>query len=200
MRAERPFEPRGYYHVGTRGNFGQPLFEKPEYHEIYLRVYNRVALKYGWTTLDWCLLWNHTHFLVRLGDCGLSHGMQELNASYSRRLNLINGLTGQGHNFRLRFNAEHIETDSHLFEVCRYIPLNPQRAGRCRRPADWQWGGFRANAGLDYPRPFHSTSDLLAIFADKPIVARKRYREWVREWRGSNGLDPSSNEGVQPAT
>ena len=59
---------------------------------------------------------------------------------------------------------------------------------------------FRANVGLDYPRAFHSTSALLGLFGPTPTVARKRYREWVREWRGWEGLDPSSNDGVQRAT
>jgi putative transposase len=177
--AERPFEPGGYYHLGTRGNFGQPLFEDTALHEVYLRRYSRIALKYGWTTLDWCLLWNHTHFLVRLGDQGLSAGMRELNSWFSRRLNAIHEQTGKGHVFRHRFSAEHAEDDAHLLEICRYVPLNPPRAGQCQRPEDWRWSGYRANIGLEYPRPFHSPGELLRIFDDKPVRARQRYRDWV---------------------
>ena len=197
---ERPFEPGGYYHVGTRGNFGEPLFESPELHEIYLKRYGIVARKYGWTTLDWCLLWNHTHFLVRLSDHGLSAGMRELNTWFSRRLNLIHGQTGKGHAFKHRFSAEHAKTDAHLRNVCHYIPLNPVEAGQCKQPDDWHWGGFRATVGLEYPRPFHSPSELLRLFADEPTAARRRYRDFVREWQASNGPDPSSNDGVSAAT
>jgi REP element-mobilizing transposase RayT len=168
---ERPFEPGGYYHVGTRGNFGEPLFETPADHEIYLKRYARVATKYKWTTLDWCLLWNHSHFLVKLDDQGLSSGMQELNSWIARRLNAIHDQTGKGHAFRHRFSAEHVTTD-----------------------------GFRANLGLEYPRPFHSTRALLTLFANKPDIARRRYLEWVRAGHVSDGHDPSSNVGVTSAT
>ena len=198
--AERPFEPGGFYHLGTRGNFGEPLFELPAHHELYLRRYARVAHKYGWTTLDWCLLWNHTHFLVRLGDHGLSNGMRELNTWFSRRLNLIHGQTGKGHVFRHRFSAKYIDSDAYLHDVCQYIPLNPVRAERCERPEDWRWGGFRATIGLEYPRPFHSPGELLRLFADKPETARRRYRGFVHDWHVRDGLAPSSNNGVGSAT
>ena len=198
--AERPFEPGGYYHVGTRGNFGQPLFETPADHEIYLKRYARIAAKYKWTTLDWCLLWNHSHFLVKLSDDGLSSGMRELNSWIARRLNAIREQTGKGHAFRHRFSAEHITTDGYLLEVTRYIPLNPPRAGQCERPEDWHWGGFRANLGLEYPRPFHSTRALLSVYADKPDIARRRYLEFVRAGQVSDGHDLSSNDGVKSAT
>jgi putative transposase len=198
--AERPFDPGHYYHVGTRGNFGLPLFETPDDHEIYLKRYARVAAKYGWTTLDWCLLWNHTHFVVKLADQGLTQGMRELNTWISRRLNAMHDQTGKGHVFRHRFSAEHIDTDGYLLEVCRYIPLNPPRAGQCALPEDWHWGGFRANLGLEYPQPFHSPRELLCLFADKPAIARDRYLNFVREGHASDSHDPSSNNGVQRAT
>jgi putative transposase len=198
--AERPFEPGGFYHLTSRGNLGEPLFEEPDHHELYLRRYARVSFKYGWTTLDWCLLWNHTHFLVRLGDKGLSDGMRELNTWFARRLNLIHGNTGKGHVFKHRFTAKHIDSEAYLFEVCRYIPLNPQRAGQCTRPDEWRWGGFRATVGLEYPRPFHSPGELLRIFGPRPSVARGRYREHVRDSRVPGGHDPSSNNGVKSPT
>ena len=198
--SERPFEPGGYYHLGTSGNLGAPLFERPEYHDVYLKRYARVAFKYGWTTLDWCLLWNHTHFLVKLGDHGLTGGMRELNTWFSRRLNLIHGQTGKGHVFKHRFSAKHVDSDAYLRNVCHYIPLNPVEAGQCEQPEDWPWGGFRANIGLEHPRPFHSPHELLCLFADKPTVARRRYRAFVREWHVSGGPDPLSNDGVNVAT
>jgi REP element-mobilizing transposase RayT len=198
--AERAFDPGHYYHVGTRGNFGEPLFETPDDHEVYLKRYARVAAKYGWTTLDWCLLWNHTHFLVKLSDHGLTQGMRELNTWIARRLNAIHDQTGKGHVFRHRFSAKHVDTDGYLLEVSRYIPLNPLRAGQCERPEDWRWGGFRANLGLEYPRPFHSPPELLGLFADNPANARERYLEFVRDGQASDSHDPSSNNGVQRAT
>jgi putative transposase len=151
--SERAFEPGGLYHVGVSGNLGQPLFEDAPLHELYLRLYGRVSRKYDWTTLDWCLMWNHAHFLVRLDETGLSHGMRELNGMFARRLNATRGLTGRGHAIRHRFFSSHIHSDAYLQKVCAYIPLNPCEAGLCATPEEWVWGGYRASLGLEYARP-----------------------------------------------
>lgn len=197
---ERPFEPGGYYHVGSRANFGEPIFGDARLNELYLSRFRIVATKYAWTTLDWTLLWNHTHFLIRVGESGLSRGMQELNSWFARRLNLIHGQTGKGHVFRHRFNATHLETDAHLLEVCRYIPLNAPRAEQCKRPEDWRWSGFRANVGLEHPRPFHAPSELLRLFGASPAKARRRYRDFVLSRLDPPGHAHSSNDGVETAT
>jgi hypothetical protein len=118
--------------------------------------------------------------------------MQELNSWFARRLNLIHEQTGKGHAFRHRFSAEHAEDEAHLLEVCRYIPLNPLRAGQCERPDEWRWGGYRANIGLEYPRPFHSPGQLLRVFGGKPEAARRRYREWVAA--GMSREDPARRQ------
>jgi REP element-mobilizing transposase RayT len=198
--SERAFEPGSYYHVGSRANFGHPIFSDARLNELYLDRYEIVAAKYDWTTLDWTLLWNHTHFLIRLGECGLSRGMQELNSWFARRLNLIHGQTGKGHVFRHRFHAAHLKTDAHLMEVCRYIPLNAPRADQCKRPEEWRWGGFRANVGLEHPRTFHAPNELLLLFGKTPPRARRHYRKHVRAGLDPGGHVSSSNDGGNSAT
>ena len=38
--------------------------------------------------------------------------------------------------------------ESHLLELCRYIVLNPVRAGMTLSHDIWQWSSYRATAGL----------------------------------------------------
>jgi REP element-mobilizing transposase RayT len=194
--SERAFEPGGLYHVGVSGNLGQPLFEDTRCHELYLRMYGRVSQKYHWQTLDWCLMWNHVHFLVRLQDSGLSHGMRELNGMFARRLNGMRGLTGKGHAIKHRFFSSHIDSDAYLQEVCRYIPLNPCEAALCATPDEWVWGGYRANVGLEYARAFHDVQALLELFGDTPAKARREYRRLVDEGLVTLGHGSTSNERV----
>nr|WP_321390027.1 hypothetical protein [uncultured Desulfuromusa sp.] len=48
--------------------------------------------------------------------------------------------------FQGRFKSILVEKESYLLELCRYIVLNPVRAGRCDKPAGWQWSSYRATA------------------------------------------------------
>jgi putative transposase len=40
-----------------------------------------------------------------------------------------------------------VDGDAYLREVCRYIVLNPVRAGLVAHPGEWRWSSFRATAG-----------------------------------------------------
>ena len=175
MPRRAPIDDTGIYHVGTRGNFGQPLFSNPSEHELYLELYARSAAKFGWTTLAWTLLWNHHHFLIKLTRGGLSEGMRVLNHGFSRRINAAYGRTGEGHLVRHSFFARLVASDEDLYGVCRYIDINPVRANQCRAPEHWPWSGCAATLGLVAPRPFHDVRAQLSHFGNRPSRARMRY-------------------------
>ena len=185
MPPRPPIDPQGYYHVSTRGSFGQPLFEAPEDHELYLLLYARSASKFGWVTLAWTLLWNHHHFLIKLTEGGLTDGMRTINHSFSRRTNAMRGRTGTGHLVKHGFYAGLIENEAHLLATCRYIELNAVAAREKEKLEDWPWSGYRAAVGLEHPRPFHHVSSLLELFGPTPNAARRAYRRFVED-----GLDP----------
>jgi hypothetical protein len=171
------------------------MFRTPEEHELFLRLYQRSADKYGWVTLTWALVWNHHHFVVQLTRGGLSLGVQELHCGYSRRIHVIDGHTGQGHLVRQRFFRRALETDDDVLVACRYVDLNVPRATGCL-PERAEWSGYRALVGLEHPRPFHRPSQLLARLSSSPAKARRAWAAFVREGLVQDRLDPSSNDGV----
>ena len=179
MPPREPIDDQGIYHVGVSGNFGQPLFTNAAEHELYLHLYARSASKFRWITLAWTLLWNHHHFLVELTQGGLSEGMRVVNHGFSRRMNAVYGRTGTGHLVRHAFFARRVTTDADLQGVCRYIDLNPVRAGKCSAPEDWPWSGYAATVGFARPRPFHDVRAQLSHFGDRPSRARQRYARLV---------------------
>jgi hypothetical protein len=63
--------------------------------------------------------------------------------SYNRRHNKV------GHLFQGRFKAILVDRDAYLLEVCRYVELNPVRAGMKRKAQTWPWSSYRAHVGLD---------------------------------------------------
>lgn len=180
MPRRKPIDPQGYYHVGSRGNYGQDLFRTPEQHELFLMLYARKAKKYGWRTLEWILMRNHHHFVIQLTDGGLSEGMRELHGEYSRRIHAIYGMTGQGHLVRHAFFARQLKTEGEVFVACSYVDLNAATKD-ATHVLETPWGGYRATIGLEHPRPFHQPSALLELISPSPAIARSEYERFVSE-------------------
>ena len=183
MACPRVVDPRGLYHVFSRGNYRQTIFFDDAHFEKYIALIDRVARRRHWRLLDWCLMPNHVHLLVQLEDGGLSDGMRELNGCFSRWSNRQTGRTGTGHLVKNRFGSKDVIRDGHLWELLRYIPLNPVAPGLVQCAEDWQWGGYRATIGLEHPRPFHDVASLLRLFGANRQVALRRYIDHVHSGR-----------------
>jgi REP element-mobilizing transposase RayT len=174
--------PGGFYHVCTRGNDRQAIFLSDLDRSLFLLLLKRAARRFGWTIYAYCLMTNHYHLLVQLGNAGFSKGMCELNGGYALTFNGRHGRSN--HVFGRRFWSDLIETDSHLLAASRYIVLNPVRAGLRRKPEDWPWSSYRASAGLEHAPGFLAVGELLRLFARNPEVARHDYRSYVSAGHG----------------
>lgn len=183
----------------SRGNYRQSIFLDDEHFAKYLSLLQRVANRRKWRILDWCLIPNHFHLLIQLTEDGLSDGMRELNGCYSRWSNLQTGRTGTGHLVRNRFLSKDVLQEGHFWTLAAYIPLNPVAAGLAESPEDWPWSGYRANVGLEYPRPFHQPGKLLRYFSKRPDVAVRRYRELVHDGLVALGEADWSDQDAGPA-
>ena len=177
----RIIEPSGIYHAISRGNNRGTLFWDEHDSEVFLQRLNRVADKYDWVGLAYCLMTTHYHLLVQLPEDGLSVGMQELNGEYARRTNHRHGRVG--HLFQNRFYSDLVTSERHLFGAIRYIALNPVRAGICPAPEDWPWSSHRAAAGLEFPIGYLELSRLLTLFDTRPADASAAYRRLVDSGR-----------------
>jgi hypothetical protein len=109
--------------------------------------------------------------------------------------NYLHGRTGSGHLVRNRFKSILVEDDRYLFQLLQYVPNNPVRAELARAAEDWKWSGFRATAGLEYPRGFHRPSVALAYFVTDPQKAKDLYRHHVAAGADVDGPVPWSDQG-----
>jgi putative transposase len=186
----------GYYHVGTRGNSKRHIFDDDVDRLMFLMQLKRAAKRYGWTVLAYCLMTNHYHLVLQLSDRGLSRGMCELNSGFAASYNMRHGRSN--HVFGRRFWDDSIEADGHLYESCRYVVLNPVRAGLRDEPADWPWSSYRACAGLEHAPAFLAAGELLTFFGRDPARARRAYRSYVQEGRGQR--QPPWQKRDEPVT
>jgi len=181
-RARRVEIPGGYYHLGTRGNNKRRIFDDDADRAVFLMRLRRTARRHGWTVLAYCLMTNHYHLVLQLGEGGLSRGMCELNGGYATSYNVRHGRSN--HLFGRRFWDELIEGDGHLYETCRYVVLNPLRVGLRDDPRDWRWSSYRACAGFEHAPAFLAVGDLLTFFGSDPARAQAAYRTFVQEGHG----------------
>jgi REP element-mobilizing transposase RayT len=171
--------PGAVYHVTSRGNAREAIFLSDDDRRKFLGVLAATREKYNWLCHAFCLLDNHYHLVIETIDPNLSLGMRQLNGVYTQAFNRAHQRVG--HVFQGRYKAIMVEKDSHLLELCRYVVLNPVRAGMVSKPSEWTWSSYMSTAYAGKVPEFLTTGWLLAQFSEKMITARQRYRTFVAE-------------------
>jgi hypothetical protein len=117
--------------------------------------------------------------MIETPEGNLSQGMRHLNGVYTQRFNRRHGRVG--HVFQGRFKAIVVDRDSYLLELCRYVVLNPIRAGLIKKIERYAWSSFPATMGLAVCPAWLATDWVLGQFAKTRAVARRRYAQFVAE-------------------
>ena len=126
---------------------------------------------------------NHYHVVIETPQPNLSRGMRHLNGVYTQRFNRRHSRVG--HVLQGRYKAIVVQKDTHLLAVCRYVVLNPVRAGLVGKVRDWPWSSYRATAGYKSGPAWLTTAWLWAQFARQPQRAVGAYRRFVAEGAGA---------------
>jgi putative transposase len=153
-RRNDSFHAGEYYHLFNRGAGQRRIFFSPENYLYCLRLLKRYCHEYGVVVVAYCLMPNHYHLLVR----------QDLEGSVSKLVAVVFNAYVQGVNrqrertgtlFEGRFRHVWVDRESYLDQLCRYIHLNPVKAGLVAQPGDWpcsnylDWVGQRAGTLID---------------------------------------------------
>ena len=75
------------YHVTSRGDRQENIFETDEDRHQFLTLLGDVCSHHNWQCHAYCLMSNHYHLLVETPDGNLSRGMRQLNGVYSQSFN-----------------------------------------------------------------------------------------------------------------
>ena len=174
--------PGAVYHVTSRGNARQAIFIDDEDRGGFLDVLSMVVERFNWLCHSYCLMENHYHLLIETPDGNLSKGMRELNGVYTQGFN--QRYRRVGHLFQGRYKAIIVEKDDHLSSLCRYVVLNPERAGLIKRPEQWRWSSYRATAGWTKRASFLTVDWVLSQFGGQKRLAIEKYKRFVMEGVG----------------
>ena len=169
------------YHVTSRGDGQDDIYQDDNDRGAYLEVLAEVMERFNWSIHAYCLMSNHYHLLIETPDGNLAKGMRHLNGVYTQRYNRRHKRVG--HVFQGRYKAILVQKESYLLELARYIVLNPVRARMVRSAKDWAWSSYRATAGLSETHPWLMTDWILASFSRKKQTAIKQYCEFVSQGR-----------------
>ena len=167
---------QGVYHVVARGNERRLVFRDDVDRERFLEILCRVAERYDWRVLCYCLMGNHYHLLVVTVGPNLARGMRQLNGVYAQWFNRRHGRVG--HLFQGRYKAVLVQGDEHLHRAVRYIVRNPVRAGLTRRVDEWRRTSHAATIAATAASVV-AVADLLSYLGSDARSARGWYVELV---------------------
>lgn len=137
--------PGAIYHVMSRGDRGEDIFQCDEDREMFLQTLGKACVKTGWQVHALCLMSNHFHLVVETPQPNLVVGMKWLLGTYTGRFNRRHGLCG--HLFSGRYKALFVDGsgNGYLKTVCDYVHLNPARA-KLLRPQEslsqFKWSSY----------------------------------------------------------
>jgi putative transposase len=137
--------PEALYHLTSRGDRREDIYEDDEDRLAFLDVFFSVIEQFNWVCYAYCLMSNHYHLLVQTPDANLSKGMRQLNGVYTQAYNRRYLKTG--HLFQGRYKSILVDEDNYLLELSRYIVLNPVKAGMVKKVDQWKWSSYLATVG-----------------------------------------------------
>ena len=130
-----------YYHIYNRGTGESRLFFSAENYEHCLRLVQRYRAKYGVTVIAYCFMPNHYHLLLRQdADEPMSRFISVVFNAYVQALNKEQNRKGTL--FEGRFRHVWVNRDEYLTHLCRYIHLNPVKAGLVSEPHHWPYSNY----------------------------------------------------------
>jgi len=178
--------PGALYHVTSRGDRKEDIYEDDLDRIRFLETLGDVANTYNWACYAYCLMGNHYHLLIETPDGNLSKGMRQLNGVYTQASNRRHQRVG--HLFQGRYKAILVEADSYLLELTRYVVLNPVRAGFVALPEDWPWSSYLAMFGRSRAPEWLITDRLLAQFSSDRQEAELRCGQFIAEGIGGTSI------------
>ena len=154
------------HHITQRGNYQQKIFDDEHSYAQYSRWANEYAKENNLDILAYCLMSNHVHFVViPKTEKALAAIFKIVHMRYAHYINRRKNL--KGHLWQGRFYSC-VLSDTHLYQVVRYVENNPVRAKIVKHAWEYKW-----SSAVDH-----------ASERDKPLIHLSGYESIAQnDWK-----------------
>lgn len=179
-RTARLIVPNYPHHIIQRGHNRQVVFANTDDYLYYLENLQEWKEKLGCLVYGYCLMTNHVHLIVNPGEDANNIGllMKRLAGRQTRYINKKEKRTGSL--WEGRYKSSTISTDEYLLACCRYVELNPVRAGLVADPAKYRWSSYGSKCG-EREQALLDFDPCYLELSDSPLLRAKKYAQWVAE-------------------
>ncbi|MCX5846704.1 MAG: transposase [Deltaproteobacteria bacterium] len=167
------------YHLLTRGNNRQDVFEDEEDFRKYLDLLYLYKEKYYFMLYHYVMMTNHVHLVIEPSEGGgcLSEIMKGINLSYARHYKRKYG--HMGHFWQDRYKSIIISKDEYLLACGSYVELNPVRSKMVEDPKYYRWSSYCVY-GYGKKDILVDEHPIYLQLSEEEEERRKKYREFVR--------------------
>lgn len=177
-----------WYHVYTRGQRREPLYFSPLDRIAYLSFLDEELTRRGGRIGSYCLMTNHVHLLIRMGNTPLGTIFRAVHMKYAKYFNRKREATG--HVFQGRPGMKIVLDDSYLNQLVGYIHRNPVEAGMVEKASEFRWsswnwfiGDQEVDLACGFPPPGFSGGNRDRAFMD--VVEQELEIEGAENYWGS---------------
>lgn len=139
-RKARIVSETAYYHVISRGNNKQIIFESDNDYRHFIEIVFQYSKKWKVKIPAYCLMNNHIHLLIYDPETNISNFMKGVNQKYAQYFNNKYGRIGTL--FQDRYKSLAITDKQYLQTVFMYIIQNPARAKICSTKR-YKWNSYK---------------------------------------------------------
>ena len=175
------------YHVTARGNERKKIFFTKTDYEKFLSNLTKAKKKYNIVLHCYVLMSNHYHLLIETPDANISRVMHYINSSYTAYINVKRKRSG--HLFQGRYKSIVVDANSYLYELSRYIHLNPVRAKMVENPEEYSYSSYAAYISKRKD-PIVTTDFVLGLIFCQYGRAREEYKTFVESAVGNDIDNP----------
>lgn len=185
-RQKREHVPHSVHHVIQRGNNRNYIYENTRDKREFLEILCHAIDTSDATLLQYVLMDNHYHLLIRVDQQPLSQLLWLVNRNYTRyynrRYNRIGTIYGG------RYKSYLLEEERKLYSTIRYIVRNPVKANMAVTPGAYRWSGH--GSVISGQGGIVDRQALLSYFAPEGTLALQRYRECTESdtWHAEAGF------------
>ena len=173
-RRPRILVPGGIYHIYNRVSRGADVFRDEEEADRLEALLAETKKRDDFQILAWCVMSNHYHLALRMGEVALSRSMRTIHHRFAQNYNGRHRVFGpfwQG-----RYRSKHVDDDAYLRQLIAYVHLNPVTAGIVKDASKYRWCGHREVLGKAVGRRLVDVDETLLAFHPKRRSALAGYR------------------------